>query len=206
MMERIDSAALNLGRKADARSATGSVHAKLAEVLARMPALGFAAVEYGTIVLSSVQTSNTATISSVDTTRATVMFLGASNDDGNPPRLNTEVPRLALTNATTVTATRNLANAVTLTVGFVVVSFTAPTQLQTGSIVIASGAATNTATITSVDTTRTILFWLGQETSETALGTSAFARIALTNATTITATRVGTGASTITVGYAVMTF
>jgi len=59
--------------------------------------------------------------------------------------------------------------------------------IQRGVIAISSGG-TGTATITSVDTTKTELRFLGVTYDSTSLSES-MARIALTNATTITATR-----------------
>lgn len=63
--------------------------------------------------------------------------------------------------------------------------------IQRGTITIADTATTGTATITSVDTTKSELRMLGASpTSST--GANNVPYIQLTNATTITATRAGT--------------
>lgn len=60
--------------------------------------------------------------------------------------------------------------------------------IQRGVINITAGNSSNTATITSVDTTKSLLTYLGGNAGTAA---DAAARIDLTNATTITANRTG---------------
>lgn len=69
-------------------------------------------------------------------------------------------------------------------------------SIQRGTISLASGGSTTgTATISSVDTTKTELRILGYTlNAEVMVNTP---RIALTNATTITATRAGTTCDTV---------
>lgn len=70
-------------------------------------------------------------------------------------------------------------------------------SLQRGTITIAAGANnTQTATITSVDTAKSLLWHLGVETSGGAGGDPSAVRLTLTNATTITATRAGADTNT----------
>jgi hypothetical protein len=72
--------------------------------------------------------------------------------------------------------------------------------IQRGTVTIASNQTSGTATITSVDTAKTELRHLGATGVVT--GESGFRnRIALTNATTITATRASSNADTVTVGW-----
>lgn len=72
-----------------------------------------------------------------------------------------------------------------------------------GTIAI-TGATSATATITSVDTSKSILTLLGFESSETTVSNTAV-RLALTNATTVTASRNGS-TGTVTVGYQVVEY
>jgi hypothetical protein len=78
-------------------------------------------------------------------------------------------------------------------------------SIQRGTITIASGAAANTATITAVDTANTVLRWLGH-TSTIQQDDNGYARIALTNATTITATRASNPAGDCVVSYEVIEY
>lgn len=58
-----------------------------------------ASIQRGTITLADTVPSNTATITSVDTDKAKLNFLGYTTD--TPAKM----PRIALTNGTTITAT-----------------------------------------------------------------------------------------------------
>lgn len=79
-------------------------------------------------------------------------------------------------------------------------------SVQAGTIVIASGTASNTATITGVSLANSMIFMLGREIDTTTGPNNHCAHLVLTNATTITATRQATGASGLTVGYVVVEF
>lgn len=73
-----------------------------------------------------------------------------------------------------------------------------------GTIAIANTATSNTATITSVDTTKALIFPLGVESTETSVANTNV-RVALTNATTVTASRGGSTGS-VTVGFQVVEY
>ena len=77
-------------------------------------------------------------------------------------------------------------------------------SIQRGTISI-SGATSNTATISSVDTTKSVLRHLGQSTSSSSYTDRALARIYLTNGTTITADR-GSSTNSTTVSYEVVEY
>jgi hypothetical protein len=80
-------------------------------------------VQYGTIDLNNV-TSGTATITTVDTTRAFVLAIGMKTTYANTtPTLGVGGYKLELTNATTVTATRQASSADSFLIGFVVAEF-----------------------------------------------------------------------------------
>lgn len=80
-------------------------------------------IQYGTATISSGNTSGTATITSVDTSKAVLIMLGYTSDSASEsPR--EYLIRITLTNATTVTATKNTAGTgITSVVSFVVVEF-----------------------------------------------------------------------------------
>ena len=69
---------------------------------------GIKSVQQGTITIANASASNTATISSVNTAKAFVLYGG--NEWGGSDGLSSSLPsalfRIALTNATTVTASR----------------------------------------------------------------------------------------------------
>ncbi|HEY0955912.1 MAG TPA: hypothetical protein VGE36_14205 [Roseateles sp.] len=67
-------------------------------------------------------------------------------------------------------------------------------SIQAVTLTIAAGNNSGSATISAVNTSRTMLEHLGQEARDTGLNYGA-ARLRLTNATTVTATREGGGGS-----------
>lgn len=153
-------------------------------------------------------TSATATITSVTTSRTAVFYHGCNVSGGTVFRES--FPRVALTNSTTVTAFRDTLSATnTVTVRAQIVEFTASavSSVQHGTVTIASGATTGTATITAVTTARSAVFLLGNTVSTTtsAAGT-ALAQVGLTNTTTVTATRGSSSTAVLTVGYCVVEF
>lgn len=80
-------------------------------------------IQVGTITLGSTILTNTAVITAVDTTKAYVLHLGNTSDvtAGNDGSARTMV---ALTNATTVTATRGVATGGIIDVtSFVVIEY-----------------------------------------------------------------------------------
>jgi len=78
-------------------------------------------------------------------------------------------------------------------------------SIQTGSFTVGSTLSTNTATISSVSTTKSVVLWNGQSTNSNLDSASIQMRVELTNATTVTATRGGTSGNT-TVSYTVVEF
>lgn len=162
-------------------------------------------VTYYSIAIGSGATSNTQTITSVDTSKTWVQFLGSKLSTGEGSNDKSHA-RVELSNATTVTATRNTSSTSTLTVYFAVVEATSSlvSSIQQGTITI-SAATSNTATITSVTTSRSVVLWLGHSTTSTSGNAHpSIAGVTLTNSTTVTA---NCGASlTMTVGYVVIEF
>lgn len=189
-------------RNTSSGSFTVTVYATIIEFDSSM----ISSVQAGTISFTTAQTTNTATISSVTTSRAVVLFLGAINSSGSLTPTST-IHALTLTNATTVTADRGTASAVTMTMGYMVVEFQAAViqSVQARSVTLATSATSNTDTITSVTTGNTMLLWNGGVHASTAVA-STYHNITLTNSTTVTLTRTGSSTSSRTIKYTVLEF
>lgn len=79
-------------------------------------------------------------------------------------------------------------------------------SIQRGTITIAAAESSNTATISSVDTNKAFVLYGGHTFSGTSSAFSSLAaNVVLTNATTVTASRVGTNNDTI-LAYTVVEF
>lgn len=144
-------------------------------------------LQVGTIDLNSVS-SNTATISSVDVTNSVLGFHGFTINASTA--LPSFFPRLDLTNATTVTATSNNNGSNTRPVGYSVIEFYSGVlrSVQRGTVTL-NGVTSNTATITSVGTTKTRATLNGFSFNSGGTNDISFyPRVALTAATTITVT------------------
>lgn len=161
-----------------------------------------------TVTIASSGTSNTATITAVDTTRS-VIFYNQFTTSSTSSTVRLYAPRVELTNATTVTANRDTAEASTVTVRGTVIEFQpwAVTSVQHGTATIAASASSGTATINSVDTSRSVVLRLGQTSSTTTTSPQvSFCALDLTNSTTVTATRSATSTAVVTAGYCVVEF
>jgi hypothetical protein len=67
-------------------------------------------IQRGTITMTGTNTTGTATISAVDTAKSSLRNLGFSTNTVITPATDYDGVRLALTNTTTVTATRGAGN------------------------------------------------------------------------------------------------
>lgn len=169
---------------------------------------GVNSIQAGTITIATNTTSNTATISAVGA-NAFVIWLGCTDTS-----LNHQASRIAttvqLTNSTTVTATIGVASGVAATVtGFMVVdlSSTIINSIQAMAHTDATSATSYTDTITSVTPGNTLLIYGGERTGTGTDDVDTLAHtLVLTNATTVTITRAGTGTSPRTVCYTVVQF
>jgi len=168
---------------------------------------GFKSVQYVTIALANLETSKTATITSVDITKSVIIFLGQTTVSTDSNNLSDYMARIELTNATTVTAYRTNDND-DVTISCVVIEFDSAVinSKQSGTILISAGNTSNTATITAVNIAKSLLLYCGVITSYTGtVPIHAFSRLALTNSTTITATR-GNSSNSATVGWNLIEF
>ena len=147
-------------------------------------------IQAGTVAMTNAQTSNTATITTVNTANTVLIYLGSNYNNDADADASRYDGYLQLTNATTITGTRVTANA-TLTIAFMVLEFW-PGIIKSNQLgTINTGAATsNTETITAVRVAKTVVFYLGAITNEVlGYGSRNTGTMVLTNATTVTFTR-----------------
>jgi hypothetical protein len=165
-------------------------------------------MQTGTISIAS-GTSNTATISSVTTTNAAVIYNGFITAwvAGAGDNFADDNANVQLTNATTVTATIGR-NEGTVVVGFTVIEFNSGFLNSSTQQSTCSGTgASLTATITAVTTANTMLFYGGyNDTVNSDGGFSSNAWLTLTNTTTVTATKNASSSGTTTFYFTVVEF
>lgn len=163
-------------------------------------------VQQVSITIGSGATNNTATITSIDTSKSWVIFQGCTGPSAADAQANTHLCRVELTNSTTITAYRDSSSTDSITVNAVIIEGNSSliSSVQTGTITT-SATTSNTATISAVTTSRSAVFWLGNTTTNTATNFGrTYSRAQLTNSTTVTATN---GISqTSTTGYVVVEF
>lgn len=154
-------------------------------------------VQHGTIDLSGVQTSNTATITTVDLTRSTVIYQGYTMGGGGG-NVNSSTCYLDLQDASTVRARRASSGLVTMRVGFSVWEFDASViqSVQEILITLANANQEDITTVSSVDPANTMLFFGGNNSAGGAIWSSCMHRAQLTAPTQVTTGRIGTGAGT----------
>lgn len=155
------------------------------------------------------QLSNTATLSpSVIAANCLLTFQGLTSNNVTTGTAAYAMARAVITNGTTVTASQGAtAPGLVIVWNGAIVEFLGPFVKSSGSgtIVIPDGSTSATVTIPSVNPAKTIVAFGGQ--SVVVVGNidpqSQLARLDLTNATTITATKAATTATptTLTVAY-----
>lgn len=141
------------------------------------------------------------TISSVDPNNTFIAY-GGETTDSIAGDMFTWAARDVLSNATTVQFSGPIGlTVVNITPYYAIVEFKAGTlasNVQRGAISITNPSTSNTATISSVTTARTFASCAGISSGSTGTGGTSrdCARMTLTNATTVTGTRGGTGIMT----------
>ena len=138
--------------------------------------VGYVVVEFAAGVTDSVEqfdisitnaanTTNTATITSVDTSRSFIFPGGATNNDTGP-EMDDAFTHAQLTNGTTVTITRNTADAVVPNQFGTVVQFDASniTSIQRGVVTLSS--TTLDTTVTEVSATLSMVNALGATSTD----------------------------------------
>jgi hypothetical protein len=159
-------------------------------------------IQYGTVTIAGAAASGTATITSVTVNSSVVMMMGYKNADasnlGTGSTPSGLFAHVVLTDPTTVTATRFGTPGTSLLCPFIVVEFL-PNLVktrQTGTITIATGAQSNTASITAVVLNKAFMPYQGflnknTNTLDTTNPQNNFFGLTLTNTTTITAANGG---------------
>jgi len=143
------------------------------------------------ITIAASSLTNTATITSVTTANTVIIWQGTTSTSSTSGAYNRAAVRLTLTNSTTVTATREN-NSDSTTINFTVVEFASGVNsIQAGTITVASGSASNTATISAVGANAFVLY-LGESTAGTNGYSDSVGAVQLTNSTTVTAFAVNT--------------
>ena len=151
-------------------------------------------VEKRSVTLTSSNTSDTDTISSVTTTDSFLVWNGFTSSQNTGAN---SYYHIGLTNSTTVTLTRGGTSPATRTIKYTVV------QLQSGVLdsnesgvtSVASDTSNTTTLATTVDTSRSFLNYQGVM-SPSSLQSQAFHGEVLTNSTTVTVNRNTAGTST----------
>ena len=143
-------------------------------------------IQEATITLSNASGSDTATITEVDPDNTVLLFNGFKGADD----LAAGNIKVVLTDGTTVTANRVGSWVGECVVKVTVLEFTdgSIAGVQRGTINIAQPATSNTDSITSVDTSKSVLLKLGATTGGGTIN-DLRCHIELTNSTTVTATR-----------------
>lgn len=157
----------------------------------------------GTINLATVL-SNTATIASVATANAVVVYQGATTT--TPTSIDAVEVSVVLTNATTVTAAGNGSNNCIVIARYTVLEFNSgilASSPQPFNVSLSTAQNSNTATITSVNTAQTKIFSNNFTINGTTSSIGNFIQcipiLALTNGTTVTASRNTEGSTALVV-------
>lgn len=159
-------------------------------------------IQRGVIAIASASAANTGAITAVVMANSRLRLLGTLSDSaGGTPSADNVV--LELTDATTITAGRSATGVSNVVTSYEIIEYWPGVikRVQRGVITI-SGAATNTAAITTVNTAKSELDYLGCRVDADLDSLEAYAT--LTNATTVTATRNSAAGNTSLMNYQVV--
>lgn len=157
-------------------------------------------IQTGAITISGTNLTATATVTEVDTTKAVLISNGCrmASDNGSTSA------HIVLTNKTTITATRaSYGSSSNTIVSYTLVEFEGVKSIQAGTIAMASPNAFATATVTEVNTDKSLLFNNGFTASNSDF--TVMPTMTLTDAVTITASKGFTNFTT-TVAYMLVEF
>jgi hypothetical protein len=144
-------------------------------------------IQRGSITISNTNTSNTATISSVDLTRTLLEFKGWKADGSSA---TSNFCKIVLTNATTVTATR-VGTSNDCIVEYEVIQYVYPFKsIQAGTIAMTNNNTTGTAALSAVATGKSVIKYLGAST-DNATYANCLSSISITSTILVTASRLG---------------
>jgi hypothetical protein len=159
-------------------------------------ALTSVGIQQVSITIANGSATGTATITAVGS-GAHIIYQGETTTDSTTAV--SSLARIELTSSTTVTATRNTASTDTITINAVIIDGDTTNLIKTvqsGTITIASGSTSATASISAVTNNNTATAWLGESSTTAANINRQCTNISL-SVTTVTASRgVSTGAVT----------
>jgi len=157
------------------------------------------------ITIAASTTSNTAAVSSVTTNKTWFSYGGFQ---GTSTAFN-RLPRITLTSATVATANRTNGTSSTMTINGSIVEFKSAdiTSINRGTNVIASGSTSQATTITSVNTAKTFVSFLGfsPSTSVTAFSQTVPANT-LASSTSVSSDRNTSTTNTVTSSFEAIEF
>jgi len=154
-------------------------------------------IQRGSITLTAGETTEIATINSVNTTACIVLYGGITNSWNAESNFYRGLINLEITDSTTVTATRQNGTASSATVSWQVVEFSTSgiRSIQSGTIIVASGTVTNTGSLSpEVDTSKAILFYNGHF-SDYGTPNAQMGQVELTDSATVTVNRAANATS-----------
>lgn len=162
-------------------------------------------IQTATITMAAGSGSGTATISAVDTAKTIVIWNGVNTNSASTANYARVAVRLAVTNSTTITATREATSTDSVTVAFTVVEFASGVNsIQSGTIAITATNTSNTATVSAVGANAFVL-WLGSSVAKGGMtATGILSSVELTDSTTVTARCTSNATNTTTVAYMVV--
>ena len=136
---------------------------------------------------TNASVTGTATITAVDLANSIILYGGDSQGNANP-NLVVVFGHMALTNATTVTATQS--GNFNATFAFTVVEFLPGVLRSVQSGTVTQTSTSTATTILSVNTAKSMVMFLGQVAGSGAPNSDTLVmKYALTNATTVTSTQ-----------------
>ena len=168
-----------------------------------MPRSIIKSIQRASITIAGAATTGTATITAVVTAHTQLRYLGDTADTNNLTAAKGNAI-IDLTNTTTVTATRNTADAATMTISIEVVEYV-PGII--GSVQRGTFLDNASATITAVVMARATVDWLGFTSTNTTGSnnqTTINSGVKLTNTTTVDIVSGAAGGAQQTVGYQVI--
>ena len=164
-------------------------------------------VQHFSITIAASNTTNTATIDSIDTTRSIILWGGNQGSNTGAFNANYDWGSADLTNATTVTARRGASDGNTVIVQGCVVTFAsaAVKSVQTGTVALSTTSDTDTLS-SAVVLANSAVIYNGLTSTYTAADTRyIYSDLVLTDTTTVTAAR-NLASGTNTVYYTVIEF
>lgn len=166
-------------------------------------------VEQVSVAITGTDTSNTATITSVDTARTTIFYQGFTSAFNAATAMDETGAYGTLTSSTVVTFTRNTGTSGSDCVHRAIVVQWASGVLdgvEYGTVTITDTNSSNTATISSVTTTDSAITYIGNSSDTNGTAYSrVFGSCAITSATQVTGYK-GNTANAITIGFCVTEF